>query len=211
MTRWPATTVWRMFCARGLKKLSCDFDLKDNYFAWQAFGRGYGKGADMPLPPYLQEANYETVKSRADRVNMRHANMTDMLAGSADASFDRLYLPRCAGLDDRCAADVIVDRSHAHGTSGRSGAVPHCGRAEPACRDACPMRCFAAGSYRADESLDFTARDRSAIYGGVHLVRPEGLKAMRAITGDHAGLMDEVYRGQRHIYDLTRKYYLLGP
>ncbi|WP_338445779.1 class I SAM-dependent methyltransferase [Pelagerythrobacter marensis] len=27
---------------------------------------------------------------------------------------------------------------------------------------------------------------------------------------DHAALMDRVYRGQRHIYDLTRKYYLLG-
>lgn len=26
----------------------------------------------------------------------------------------------------------------------------------------------------------------------------------------HAALMDGVYRGQRHIYDLTRKYYLLG-
>jgi S-adenosylmethionine-diacylgycerolhomoserine-N-methlytransferase len=26
----------------------------------------------------------------------------------------------------------------------------------------------------------------------------------------HAVLMDEVYRGQRHIYDLTRKYYLFG-
>jgi S-adenosylmethionine-diacylgycerolhomoserine-N-methlytransferase len=26
----------------------------------------------------------------------------------------------------------------------------------------------------------------------------------------HAALMDDVYRGQRHIYDLTRKYYLLG-
>jgi S-adenosylmethionine-diacylgycerolhomoserine-N-methlytransferase len=33
---------------------------------------------------------------------------------------------------------------------------------------------------------------------------------MTALTGDHAGLMDDVYRGQRHIYDLTRKYYLLG-
>lgn len=27
---------------------------------------------------------------------------------------------------------------------------------------------------------------------------------------DHAALMDSVYRGQRHIYDLTRKYYLFG-
>ncbi|MEM8725002.1 MAG: methyltransferase domain-containing protein [Pseudomonadota bacterium] len=28
--------------------------------------------------------------------------------------------------------------------------------------------------------------------------------------GNHAALMDSVYRGQRHIYDLTRKYYLFG-
>jgi S-adenosylmethionine-diacylgycerolhomoserine-N-methlytransferase len=31
-----------------------------------------------------------------------------------------------------------------------------------------------------------------------------------ASTRDHAALMDSVYRGQRHIYDLTRKYYLFG-
>lgn len=28
--------------------------------------------------------------------------------------------------------------------------------------------------------------------------------------GDHAGHMDAIYRTQRHFYDLTRKYYLLG-
>ena len=27
---------------------------------------------------------------------------------------------------------------------------------------------------------------------------------------DHAALMDRVYRGQRHVYDFTRKYYLFG-
>lgn len=31
-----------------------------------------------------------------------------------------------------------------------------------------------------------------------------------AVSHDHAALMDKVYRGQRHIYDLTRKYYLFG-
>jgi S-adenosylmethionine-diacylgycerolhomoserine-N-methlytransferase len=30
------------------------------------------------------------------------------------------------------------------------------------------------------------------------------------VSADHKGLMDGVYRYQRHIYDLTRKYYLLG-
>lgn len=29
-------------------------------------------------------------------------------------------------------------------------------------------------------------------------------------TGNHAELMDDVYRWQRHVYDATRKYYLLG-
>ena len=29
-------------------------------------------------------------------------------------------------------------------------------------------------------------------------------------TSDHAARMDRMYRYQRHIYDLTRKYYLLG-
>lgn len=33
---------------------------------------------------------------------------------------------------------------------------------------------------------------------------------MSAATGDHAALMDSIYRGQRHIYDATRKYYLFG-
>ena len=27
---------------------------------------------------------------------------------------------------------------------------------------------------------------------------------------NHAALMDGVYRWQRHVYDVTRKYYLLG-
>ncbi|WP_333781826.1 class I SAM-dependent methyltransferase [Sphingomonas sp. CV7422] len=30
------------------------------------------------------------------------------------------------------------------------------------------------------------------------------------IERDHAGRMDRIYGGQRHIYDLTRKYYLFG-
>ena len=30
------------------------------------------------------------------------------------------------------------------------------------------------------------------------------------MSGGHDQLMDSVYRYQRHIYDLSRKYYLLG-
>ena len=34
--------------------------------------------------------------------------------------------------------------------------------------------------------------------------------AKASAGGGHAALMDSVYKGQRHIYDLTRKYYLFG-
>lgn len=33
---------------------------------------------------------------------------------------------------------------------------------------------------------------------------------MNTLAADHGRLMDRIYRHQRHIYDLTRKYYLLG-
>ncbi len=37
-----------------------------------------------------------------------------------------------------------------------------------------------------------------------------GIEMRSHTPTDHADLMDDVYRGQRHIYDATRKYYLLG-
>lgn len=36
------------------------------------------------------------------------------------------------------------------------------------------------------------------------------MDAPAAVAGNHARRMDAVYRTQRHFYDLTRKYYLLG-
>jgi len=36
------------------------------------------------------------------------------------------------------------------------------------------------------------------------------MSGMTSSPGDHAALMDRVYKGQRHIYDATRKYFLFG-
>ena len=33
---------------------------------------------------------------------------------------------------------------------------------------------------------------------------------MASAASGHGQLMDSIYRGQRHIYDVTRKYYLFG-
>ena len=153
-----------------LEKLACGFDLKDNYFAWQAFGRGYGPGPGAPLPPYLQAANHAAIVDRVDRVEVRHQNFVDYLANQPDASLDCYILLDAQDwmtdtqLDALWTAILRTARAGARvlfRTAGVPTILP--GRVAPAILD--------RWTYAEAESLRFTARDRSAIYGGVHLYR----------------------------------------
>lgn len=150
-----------------LEKLACDFDLKDNYFAVQAFGRGY-EGGEGALPPYLQAHHHEAVRARAARVDVRHINFTDFLAGQAGRSADRYILLDAQDWmnDDQLnALWAEITRTARPGarvlfrTAGADTILP--GRV----RDDILNQWL----YHAQESRDYTARDRSAIYGGVHL------------------------------------------
>jgi len=151
-----------------LEKLACDFDIRQNYFAWQAFGRGYGKGPEAPLPPYLQEAHYDAVVERIGRVDVRHANFADFLESQPDASLDRYVL-----LD---AQDWMTDEQLTRlwreiTRTARPGArvVFRTAAAPTLLPGRVPDDILGRWTYAAEASLDFTARDRSSIYGGVHL------------------------------------------
>ncbi|EGD58521.1 hypothetical protein Y88_0577 [Novosphingobium nitrogenifigens DSM 19370] len=153
---------------RRLEKLACDFAVEDNYFAWQAFSRGYSRDADAPLPPYLQEANWDKVRARADRVTVRHANLTEHLAAQPDASLDRYVL-----LDAQdWMSDAQLNALWREITrTARPGArVLFRTAAEPSLL---PGRVaddlLARWTYHGEASADYTRRDRSSIYGGVHL------------------------------------------
>ena len=151
-----------------LEKLACDFPLGENYFAWQAFGRGYGKGAAVPLPPYLLASNYRAVKERAGRVTILHANMTDMLAAADTASFDRyVFLDAQDWMSDAQLTALWREVTR----TARAGArVLFRTAAEPSLLPGrLPAELSGRWDYRRDASLDYTRRDRSAIYGGVHL------------------------------------------
>lgn len=151
-----------------LEKLACDFPLEDNYFAWQAFGRGYGKGQAASLPPYLQADNYDAVRAHAERVTMLHANMTDMLAAAHAASFDRyIFLDAQDWMTD---AQLTALWSEVTRTARPGARVLFRTAAEPTLLPGrLPEDLLQRWDYRAAESLDYTRRDRSAIYGGVHL------------------------------------------
>ena len=151
-----------------LEKLSCDFDLKDNYFAWQAFAREYGRGPGAPLPPYLQPENFEVIRDRASRIDIRHANMTEHLATLPANALDRFVLLDAQDwmTDEQLTALwTEMTRVAAPGarilyrTAGIPDIVP--GRVPPAI--------LSRWVYQDAESKRLGERDRSAVYGATHL------------------------------------------
>lgn len=152
-----------------LEKLACGFPLTENYFAWQAFGRGYSSDAETgPLPPYLSRTNFETVRARASRMTVENANYTDFLAAKPAKSVDRYIL-----LD---AQDWMNDHqlnalwSEITRTARPGARVVFRTAAEPSLL---PGRVATDildhWDYRAEQSRDLHERDRSSIYGGFHL------------------------------------------
>jgi len=151
-----------------LERLSCGFRLDDNYFAWQAFGRGYSHDERGPLPPYLRRDNFQTIKTRSDRVEVMNRSFTEYLEAQQNASRDRYILLDAQDWMNDAQLNALwkeITRTAKPGarvifrTAAKPSLLP--GRVTPEILD--------RWDYREAESLAFTARDRSAIYGGFHL------------------------------------------
>lgn len=153
---------------RRLEKLACDFEIKDNYFAWQAFGRGYDRSEDAPLPPYLQRANWDAMRERIDRLDVVRANMVQWIGEREEASMDRFVLLDAQDWMNDTQLDELWSRITRASRPGarvlfRTAAEPSLlpGRLDDAI--------LSKWRYLEAQSADLTARDRSSIYGGVHL------------------------------------------
>lgn len=153
-----------------LERLACGFDLKDNYFAWQAFGRAYGPNQDAAVPPYLEQPNFNRVKAGAERLDVRHESMTEFLRGEPAESVDCIALLDAqdwmspADLNDLWIQITRTARPGARvifRTAADDPLLP--GRLDPR----------VLGRWRRDDarSAALHERDRSAIYGGFHLYR----------------------------------------
>lgn len=150
-----------------LERLACDFDLADNYFAWQAFGRRYASGGSGPLPPYLQRENYEGLRSRSSNLSVVHASLTELLASKPAASLDAYVLLDAQDwmTDDQLnALWTEIARTARLGarvifrTAGEETILP--GRVSD--------EILSRFSYDRDACRALTAKDRSSIYGGFH-------------------------------------------
>ena len=153
---------------RRLEKLACDFEVNDNYFARQAFGRGYSRSENAALPPYLQRANWEAMKERVGRLDVTRANMADWIGARDEQSMDRFVL---LGAQDWMNNQQLDGLRRRITRSSRPGArVLFRTAAEPSLL---PGRLddaiFGKWRYLEETSADLTRRDRSSIYGGVHV------------------------------------------
>jgi S-adenosylmethionine-diacylglycerol 3-amino-3-carboxypropyl transferase len=151
-----------------LERLACGFDLQDNYFAWQAFGRRYASGGAGPLPPYLQRENFDTLRARVGNIDVQHRSFTEYLAASPAESVDAYVLLDAQDwmTDEQLTALwTEIDRTAKPGarvifrTAGEETILP--GRI--------PEAVLAHFDYDLARCRTLTDRDRSSIYGGFHL------------------------------------------
>ncbi len=151
-----------------VERLACGFSLRDNYFAWQAFGRAYAGDAAGPLPLYLRRDAFEAVRSRANRVEVMNRSVTEYLAACPSSSRDRYVLLDAQDWMTDAQINALwreITRTARPGarvifrTAAEPSLLP--GRLDPAL--------LARWRYEEEVSRSCTQRDRSAIYGGFHL------------------------------------------
>lgn len=152
------------------RRLMCDFPIRDNYFAWQAFARGYDLRPGGALPPYLEPGRYDALREAAGRGAIVNRSLTDRLAEAPAGSLDAYVLLDAQDWMSDAQLNALwaeIDRTAAPGARVlfRTGGTP----------DILPGRVTSAvlGRWRHDAAASAAAfdADRSAIYGGVHLYR----------------------------------------
>ena len=151
-----------------MERLTCAFSLAENYFAWQAFARCYPDREAGPVPPYLHRNHFDTIRARADRVEVRRTSFTEYLESCPERSLDRFVLLDAQDWMTDAQLNALwreISRTARPGarvvfrTAAAASILP--GRVEQAV--------LARWRYEAEQSAMLTARDRSAIYGGFHL------------------------------------------
>lgn len=153
---------------RRLEKLACDFEVKDNYFAWQAFSRGYDRAESSPMPPYLQRANWEAMRERIERFDVVRANMVQWIGDREPSSMDRFILLDAQDWMNDTQLDELWGKITRAARPGarvlfRTAAEPTMlpGRLDDAI--------LTKWHYLEETSANLTKRDRSSIYGGLHV------------------------------------------
>lgn len=151
-----------------VEKLACNFPIKENYFARQAFARSYSASEGGVLPPYLDAGNFDSIRARCDRVDVRHESMTQFLSHCAGRSVDAIVL---LDAQDWMSVGQLTDLWREINRVASPGArvIFRTAADERLLPGRIPDEILAAWTYQEARSKLLNARDRSSIYGAFHL------------------------------------------
>jgi S-adenosylmethionine-diacylglycerol 3-amino-3-carboxypropyl transferase len=152
-----------------IERLTCDFPIDDNYFAWQVFTRQYDVQNRKAIPHYLQPETYARIRDRAARVDLRWVSLLDFLSGEPANSIHRYVL---LDAQDWMSAEQVValweqidrtaDARDARVIFRTGGNVPPPARAVSS-------SVLGRWSYLEADSRRLYKQDRASIYGGFHI------------------------------------------
>ena len=210
-----------------VRRLTCDYPIQDNYFAWQAFARKYDTEKRHAVPEYLKQENYDLLKSNADRLVTKVGSVIDEIKNSEKGTFNRFIF---LDAQDWMNAETMTDLWSAIAEKAEPGSriIFRTASAASPIETNLAVALLAKFHYEKELSARLFKQDRASIYGGFHLYELKKLpqstqRKMRNFS--HFPLcalwlidlmsnafenMDRMYRLQRYFYDFTRKYYLLG-
>lgn len=150
------------------KRLACDFPIRENYFAWQAFGRIYDTEDRQAIPEYLKAENFELLRSNIDRLTSKVVSATDEIVNNPVGTFNRFVLldaqdwMNSEQMTELWAA--IADRSE----PGSRIVFRTAGSTSPV-ESSLPLELRRRFSYDGETSARLFKNDRASIYGGFHL------------------------------------------
>ncbi len=152
-----------------VERLACDFPINENYFAWQAFGRGYDVENREAIPDYLRRETYDAIRTRTDKVEVHHASLTDFLNKQPPLSMHRYVLLDAQDWMNPAQLAALWTEIDRTADARDARVIFRTAGADSPLPRKLPAELLAPWTYREAESRALHARDRSSIYGGFHL------------------------------------------
>lgn len=152
-----------------VERLACDFPINENYFAWQAFGRGYDVEHKEAVPDYLRRETYDSIRTRTGKVEVHHASLTDFLEAQAPHSLHRYVLLDAQDWMNKDQITALWREIDRTADARDARVIFRTAGPESPLPQKLPGDVLAPWVYLEAESRRWHAQDRSSIYGGFHV------------------------------------------
>ncbi len=151
-----------------VKRLACDYPIKENYFAWQAFARKYDTENRVAIPEYLKSENYESLKANAGKLRIKVGSVTEEIENQPKGSFNRFVF---LDAQDWMNAEGMTDLWSAIAENAKAGSriIFRTASAYSPIETNLPNDLREKFHYEEELSRKLFKQDRASIYGGFHL------------------------------------------